>query len=226
MIQVTTKTTVENWAQFIKQESKQEYYKTLGELVVADSKNHTIYPRHKDLFQAFKLCELAQTKVVILGQDPYHGDNQAHGLSFSVQPGVDIPPSLRNMFKELNQSHGKSHKFTDGCLTSWATQAVLLLNSVLTVRKGQAGSHKGYGWEVFTDNAIQLVNQQDRPIVYMLWGNFARSKKNLITNRKHLVLEAAHPSPLSAHNGFFGCDHFRKANDFLSLNFQKIDWFF
>lgn len=216
---------IENWAQFIKEESKQEYYKVLGDSVVADSKQHTIYPKHKDLFKAFKLCPLLETKVVILGQDPYHGENQAHGLSFSVPPGIDIPPSLKNIYKEINISHHNDFIFPDGCLTQWALQGVLLLNSVLTVRKGQAGSHKGFGWEVFTDNAIRLINEQDRPIVYMLWGNFAKSKKKIITNQKHLVLEAAHPSPLSAHNGFFGCNHFVKANDFLSLSQQHIDWF-
>jgi len=217
---------IESWEQFIQIESQKDYYKRLGEAVIADSKLHKICPKHKDLFTAFKLCYLHETKVVILGQDPYHGENQAHGLAFSVLPEVDIPPSLRNIYKEINASHNSNFKFPDGCLTHWALSGVLLLNTVLTVRQGQAGSHKGFGWEIFTDNAIGILNLQDRPIVFMLWGNFAKSKRKLLTNPKHLVLEAAHPSPLSAHNGFFGCNHFVLANEFLTKQgIDSIDWF-
>jgi len=218
---------ITTWEQFIDLESSKDYYKQLGISVVGDSKNHTIYPPRKDLFNAFKLCPLDRVKIVILGQDPYHGKNQAHGLAFSVPPGIDIPPSLRNIYKELNSSHGLEYTMTNGgCLTHWAMNGVLLLNTILTVRDGQAGSHRKFGWETFTDNAISLVNEQDRPIVFMLWGNFARSKKVLLTNPKHLVLEAPHPSPLSAHTGFFGCNHFVLANDFLNKNGEKpINWF-
>jgi len=159
--------------------------------------------------------------------DPYHGENQAHGLAFSVAPGVSIPPSLNNIYTEIKANYNiPNYKFPNGCLIPWAIQGVLLLNTVLTVRKGQAGSHKGFGWETFTDNAINLVNEQDRPIVFMLWGNFAKSKKKLLTNPKHLVLEAAHPSPLSAYNGFLGCNHFILANEFLEKNgASPIKWF-
>jgi uracil-DNA glycosylase len=225
-IMSTTLTTIDSWSQFIKAESQKDYYKILAAGVAADAKCHTIFPRRKDLFSAFNLCPLEKIKVVILGQDPYHGDNQAHGLAFSVQPGIDIPPSLRNIYKEINSDYDVDHKFPNGCLSSWAEQGVLLLNTVLTVKKSSAGSHKGYGWEVFTDNAISLISSQDRPIVFMLWGAFAKSKKNLITNPDHLILEAAHPSPLSAYNGFFGCKHFTKANEFLRRhNVDVIDWF-
>lgn len=191
-----------------------------------DAKTHIVYPAHTDIFKAFKLCSLYDTKIVIVGMDPYHGENQAHGLAFSVPPDTDIPPSLRNIYKEINASHNSNFKFPDGCLTHWALSGVLLLNTVLTVRQGQAGSHKGFGWETFTDNAIGILNLQDRPIVFMLWGNFAKSKRKLLTNLKHLVLEAAHPSPLSAHNGFFGCNHFVLANEFLTKQgIDPIDWF-
>jgi uracil-DNA glycosylase len=217
---------ITNWKQFIQEESAKEYFKILTAAVMADAKSNTVLPKRKDLFSAFNLCPLDNVKVVILGQDPYHGPNQAHGLAFSVLHDVDIPPSLRNIFQEINANFSVSNMFTSGNLSNWAAQGVLLLNSVLTVRAGQAGSHKGFGWETFTDNAISLVASQDRPIVFMLWGAFAKSKKKLITNQKHLVLEAAHPSPLSAHNGFFGCKHFIKANEFLlENNVEIINWF-
>lgn len=221
-------TRIDSWDEFIRQESKKDYYQKLSAAVVADAKQHIILPKRKNLFKAFKLCYLHETKVVILGQDPYHGENQAHGLAFSVAPGVPIPPSLRNIHTEIKSNYDcQTYKFPDGCLTTWALQGVLLLNSVLTVRQGEPASHKGFGWETFTDNAIALVNQQDNPIVFMLWGSFARSKKNLITNPKHLILEAAHPSPLSAYNGFMGCGHFSKANEFLSSNnIKPIDWLY
>jgi uracil-DNA glycosylase len=176
------------------------------------------------MYNAFKLTPLDQVKVVILGQDPYHGANQAHGLAFSVQPECEVPPSLRNIYKEINSDIG-SHQFPHGNLTSWAEQGVLLLNTVLTVRANSANSHRDMGWETFTDQVIQTVNEQDRPIVYLLWGSAAKNKKVLITNSKHFVLEAAHPSPLSAYNGFFGCKHFSKANQFLTTNnIQPINW--
>jgi len=213
-----------NWKKFIKSESEKDYYKKLTASIVEDGKSHTIYPHHKDIFNAFKYCPLDQVKTVILGQDPYINPREAHGLSFSVPIGTLIPPSLRNIFKEL-QDDLSIAKPTHGCLTSWAQQGVLLLNSILTVRQGQSNSHRNFGWETFTNAAIELVNQQDHPIAYLLWGQNARNKKNLITNPKHLILEAAHPSPLSAYNGFFGCKHFSKTNNFLiQNNIQPIDW--
>lgn len=188
-----------------------------------DSNNGKIFPKRKDLFNAFELCSLENTKVLILGQDPYHRDNQAHGLSFSVPKGIAAPPSLKNIFKELKNDLNidlPSH----GCLESWAKQGVLLLNSILTVREGSPGSHKNIGWETFTNAVIKQVNDFERHIVFMLWGAFAKSKKVLITNERHLVLESAHPSPYSA-TGFFGCKHFSKANEFLIKNkINQINW--
>lgn len=214
-----------NWKDFIRAESQKDYYKKLASLVLEDSKTHTIYPDHKDVFNAFKYCPLDSTRVVIIGQDCYHGKGQAHGLSFSVQPGVPIPPSLRSIFKEINSDLGQSYTFSNGCLIPWAQQGVLLLNSILTVRHGEPGSHSKYGWQEFSDNAIRLLNEQDRPIVYILLGSYARSKKERIINTKHLSLVAAHPSPLSAYNGFFGSKIFSQCNNFLtSNNIQPINW--
>ena len=173
-----------------------------------------------DLFAAFRLTDYKDVKVVILGQDPYHGAGQAHGLCFSVREGVEIPPSLLNIYKELKDELGIPVPST-GDLTPWAKRGVLLLNSVLTVREGQAGSHRGKGWETFTDRAISLVNEKDEPVCFLLWGNYAKSKKPLITNPRHLVLESAHPSPLSC-RGFFGCGHFSACNRFLGD--RAIDW--
>jgi len=187
-------------------------------------KTTKIYPPGKLIFNAFDHCPAEQTKVVILGQDPYHGPGQAHGLCFSVPEGIEQPPSLQNIFKEINNDLGKPVP-TSGNLERWAEQGVLLLNATLTVRAHQAGSHQGKGWEQFTDAVIQAVNAQERPIVYMLWGRPAQSKIPMLTNPKHLVLKAPHPSPLSAYRGFFGCKHFSKANSFLEEHgIAPIDW--
>lgn len=214
-----------NWKEFIEQESGKEYYSKLYKFLFEEGKTNIIYPPHNHLMSAFKLCPLDKVKVIILGQDPYHGPNQAHGLSFSVPPGEAIPPSLKNIFKEIKSDLSLEKNFTSGNLTGWAEQGVLLLNSILTVRANQAGSHREHGWEKFTDEAIKLINGLDSSVVFMLWGGFAKSKKKLITNPQHLVLEAAHPSPLSAHNGFLGCKHFSKTNEFLiSKSYTPINW--
>ena len=177
-----------------------------------------------EIFSTLQCTAYSDVKVVILGQDPYHGPGQAHGFSFSVKPGIDIPPSLQNIYKELASDLGCYIPQT-GYLKKWADQGVLMLNAVLTVRAGQANSHKGRGWEIFTDRVIELLNEREKPVVFLLWGRNARNKKALITNPNHLVLEAAHPSPLSAYNGFFGCRHFSKANDFLqSHGMTPVDW--
>lgn len=184
----------------------------------------TIYPLKENIFNAFKLTSFENVKVVIMGQDPYHGEGQAHGLSFSVQDNVKIPPSLQNIYKELYNDLGIPPKNT-GNLTGWAKEGVLLLNSTLTVEKDKANSHQGLGWQYFTDCVIKVLNLSEKPIVFILWGNFARSKKVLITNPKHLILESPHPSPFSAYNGFFGSKPFSKTNDFLiKNNIKPIDW--
>lgn len=214
-----------NWKELIATETSKDYFKNLQQAILKDSETNIIYPHHKDLFTAFKLTPLDKVKVVILGQDPYHGENQAHGLSFSVLPGNSIPPSLRNIYKEINEDLRVNHKFPHGCLVEWAQQGVLLLNTVLTVRANVANSHRGLGWETFTDRVIETLNEEDRPLVFMLWGAPAKSKKKLITNSRHFILEAAHPSPLSAYNGFFGCNHFSKANEYLAINnIEPINW--
>jgi uracil-DNA glycosylase len=214
-----------DWQSFIRSEQSKPYYAELIRLIEEDRKAHTIYPPSKDIFNAFKYCPLDKTNVVIIGQDCYHGPGQAHGLSFSVLPGVPIPPSLRNIFREINNDLGQSYEFPNGCLIPWAKQGVLLLNSILTVRQGEPGSHSQYGWQTFTDNAIKLLNEQDKPIVFLLWGSYSRAKRKLITtNPKHLVLESGHPSPFSQHL-FFGNHHFSKCNDFLiSHNIEPINW--
>lgn len=184
----------------------------------------TIYPSKENIFNAFKLTSFENVKVVIVGQDPYHGEGEAHGLSFSVQDNVKIPPSLQNIYKELYSDLGIPPKNT-GNLTGWAKEGVLLLNSTLTVEKDKANSHQGLGWQYFTDYVIKVLNLSEKPIVFILWGNFARSKKVLITNPKHLILESPHPSPFSAYNGFFGSKPFSKTNDFLiKNNIKPIDW--
>ena len=177
-----------------------------------------------DIFNALKFTSYENTRVVILGQDPYHGEGQAHGLCFSVKPGVKFPPSLKNIFKELNDEYGIKEP-SSGELTGWAKQGVLLLNTTLTVREAAPASHKGRGWETLTDRIISLMNEKIEPVVFILWGGHARAKKALITNPRHLILESAHPSPLSAYNGFFGCGHFKLANEFLEKNAQAaVDW--
>lgn len=214
-----------NWNDFIKEESSKDYFHRVEAAVEKDSHNGEIFPKHKDLFSAYRLCPIDKIKVVILGQDPYHGPGQAHGLAFSVPKGVAIPPSLKNIQKEIKADLRLETTFEHGCLTSWAEQGVFLLNSVLTVRSGSPGSHKEFGWDYFTNATINVINKIDRPIVFMLWGSYAKSKKGLLFNKRHHVLEAPHPSPLSAHTGFFGCKHFSKANDFLFGNEEgPIDW--
>ncbi|MBQ9361442.1 MAG: uracil-DNA glycosylase [Lachnospiraceae bacterium] len=212
------------WAEVLGQEFHKPYYKELYKFVKQEYATEVIYPPSDMLFTALHLTPLDKVKVVILGQDPYHEPDQAMGMSFSVPEGVEVPPSLKNIYKEIHEDIGEKIPDT-GDLTRWARQGVLLLNAVLTVRAHQANSHKGKGWEQFTDAIIKAVDAEDRPIVFLLWGRNARDKKELITNPKHLVLEAAHPSPLSAYNGFFGCRHFSKCNKFLKENGSEgVDW--
>ena len=214
-----------DWLDTIKGEFAKPYYKELYQFVLKEYNTHVVYPPADDIFNAFHFTPLSKVKVVILGQDPYHNEKQAHGLSFSVLPEQkDIPPSLQNIYKELNSDLG-CYIPNNGYLVKWAKQGVLMLNTVLTVRAHQANSHRGIGWEEFTDAAIRVLNAQDRPIVYLLWGKPAQSKIPMLTNPKHLVLEAPHPSPLSAYRGFFGCRHFSKTNEFLQANgCEPIDW--
>ncbi len=213
-----------DWLNALEGEFHKEYYKKLFEFVKEEYSTHVVYPPSDDIFNALHLTPLSDVKVLILGQDPYHEPHQAHGLSFSVQPGVDAPPSLVNIYKELGDDLG-CYMPNNGYLKKWADQGVLLLNTLLTVRAHEAFSHQDHGWEQFTDAIIQAVNEQDRPIVYMLWGKPAQSKMKMLNNPKHLVLTAPHPSPLSAYRGFFGCKHFSKANEFLVKNgIEPIDW--
>ncbi len=216
---------IENdWLEPLSAEFKKPYYARLYKFVNEEYRTHTIYPKKEDVFAAYDRTPLADVKVLILGQDPYHEPNQAHGLCFSVNPGIDIPPSLVNIYKELQDDLG-CYIPDNGYLTKWADQGVMLLNTVLTVRAHQANSHRGRGWEEFTDATIAALNKQDRPIVYMLWGSPAQKKAAMLNNPNHLVLKAPHPSPLSAYRGFFGCRHFSKANDFLASKCEKtIDW--
>ena len=208
----------------IEEESQKDYYKKLHEFVYKAYEEHTIFPDKKNIFAALKYTPYENVKVVILGQDPYHGLGEAHGMAFSVCPGIKIPPSLQNIYKELHEELG-CYIPNNGYLMKWARQGVLLLNSVLTVQKDLPASHRGIGCEAFTDKIIEEVNKKEDPVVFMLWGNFAKSKASLITNSKHLVLTAAHPSPFSARYGFFGCNHFKKANEFLKENGREpIDW--
>ena len=213
-----------DWLPCIKQEFAKPYYKELYTFVKHEYDTRIIYPPAEDIFNAFHFTPLSKVKVMILGQDPYHNENQAHGLCFSVKKGVDIPPSLVNIYQELHDDLG-CYIPNNGYLKKWADQGVLLLNTVLTVRAHQANSHQGKGWEQFTDAVIEAVNAQDRPIVYLLWGRPAQSKIPMLTNSKHLILKAPHPSPLSAYRGFFGCRHFSQANAFLEKNgIEPIDW--
>ncbi len=213
-----------DWAEKLKPEYSKPYYRKLFDFVGNEYATHTVFPPGDDIFNAFHLTPLKNVKVVIIGQDPYHEVGQAHGLSFSVKPGVDIPPSLLNIYKELHEDLG-CYIPDNGYLVKWANQGVLLLNAVLTVRAHEAASHQNKGWEEFTDSVIRIINEEDRPIVFLLWGSFARSKKKMLTNPNHLILEAPHPSPLSAYRGFFGCKHFSKANEFLKKSgLSAIDW--
>lgn len=213
-----------DWQKALENEFRQEYYKKLYEKVKEEYNTRQIFPPSKDIFNALHYTPLNEVKVVILGQDPYHGDGQAHGLCFSVQPGIDAPPSLVNIYKELQDDLG-CYIPNNGYLVKWANQGVLMLNTVLTVRAHDANSHRGIGWEQFTDAIIRRLDEEDRPIVFLLWGSPAQKKKVMLHNPNHLVLEAPHPSPLSAYRGFFGCKHFSKTNEFLEKNnLAPIDW--
>lgn len=213
-----------DWLAAIGKEFKQPYYSELYQFVKSEYGRYTIYPNADDIFNAFHFTPLSKVKAVILGQDPYHNEGQAHGLCFSVKPEVEIPPSLVNIYQELHDDLG-CYIPNNGYLEKWAKQGVLLLNTVLTVRAHQANSHQGRGWEQFTDAVIQAVNTQDRPIVFLLWGRPAQLKRTMLNNPKHLILEAPHPSPLSAYRGFLGCRHFSKTNEFLTRNgLGPIDW--
>ena len=200
-----------------------DWYLALREFLKTEYKTRIIYPPMTDIWNALKSTSYSDVKIVILGQDPYHGEGQAHGMCFSVKKGVEPPPSLKNVYKELESDLGITPP-DHGFLQKWADSGVLLLNTVLTVRAGAAASHRNKGWEKLTDRIIQLLNEREKPMVFMLWGRPAREKKTLITNPKHLILECAHPSPLSAYNGFFGCRHFSKAKAFLEKSGQDIDW--
>ena len=213
-----------DWKNLLDDEFNKEYYKTLRNFLITEYKTRTIYPDKYDIFNALHFTPYKDIKVVILGQDPYHGPGQAHGLSFSVNPGIKTPPSLLNIYKELNSDLG-CYIPNNGYLKKWADQGVLLLNTSLTVRAGEANSHKSIGWEIFTDKIISLVNEKEDPVVFLLWGNNAIKKKDLITNKRHLILTSVHPSPLSASRGFFGSKPFSKINNFLiSVNKKAIDW--
>ena len=213
-----------DWVEAIGGEFKKPYYAKLYQFVKEEYSVRTVYPPADDILNAMHLTPLGQVKVMILGQDPYHNEGQAHGLCFSVKPKVEIPPSLENIYKELHDDLGCEIP-NNGYLVKWARQGVLMLNTVLTVRAHQAFSHQGQGWEQFTDAIIHAVNEQDRPVVYMLWGKPAQSKISMLNNPKHLILKAPHPSPLSAYRGFFGCKHFSQANEFLQANgIEPIDW--
>lgn len=213
-----------DWLEALSGEFSKPYYKALYERVCEEYKKGIVFPTADDIFNAFHLTPLSKVKAVIIGQDPYHNTGQAHGLSFSVKPGIQIPPSLQNIYKELHSDLGCFIP-NNGCLTKWADEGVLLLNTVLTVRAHEANSHAGIGWEQFTDAAIAALNTQNRPIVFLLWGAPAQKKEALLNNPMHLILKAPHPSPLSAYRGFFGCRHFSKANTFLEEHgIEPVDW--
>lgn len=213
-----------DWDKVLAGEFEQDYFQRICETLKKEYAEYEIYPPKDCVFNALRTTPYSKVKAVILGQDPYHGPGQAHGLCFSVQPGVQPPPSLQNIFKELKSDLGIDPP-QNGTLTKWAEHGVLMLNTTLTVRRGQANSHKNIGWTTFTDHVIQKLNEHEQPIVFLLWGANARSKKAFITAPQHLVLEAAHPSPLSAYNGFFGCRHFSKCNDYLrAAGVEPVDW--
>ncbi|HCD44840.1 MAG TPA: uracil-DNA glycosylase [Lachnoclostridium sp.] len=216
---------IENdWLEPLNGEFKKPYYRELYQKVKHEYEMTQVFPDPNDIFNAFQFTPLSNVKVVILGQDPYHNNGQAHGLCFSVKPDVDIPPSLVNIYQELREDLSCEIP-NNGYLKKWADQGVMLLNTVLTVRAHAANSHQGMGWETFTDAAIKILNEQDRPMVFLLWGRPAQNKKVMLTNPRHLILEAPHPSPLSAYRGFFGCKHFSRTNAYLKENgFEPIDW--
>ncbi len=214
-----------DWDQIMEGEFEQPYYLELRQFLINEYKTQMIYPNMYDIYNAMKHTPYSKVRAVIIGQDPYHGPNQAHGLCFSVRKGVAPPPSLVNIFKEIRDDLGIDNLHKHGELTRWADSGVLMLNTVLTVRAGQAGSHRGKGWETLTDSIIRRLNDRTEPIVFILWGANAKTKQALITAPQHLVLTAAHPSPLSAYNGFFGCRHFSKTNEFLrNHGMAEIDW--
>lgn len=212
------------WDEILKDEFQSDYYAQIRETLKQEYASHEIYPPMQDIFNALRYTSYSDVKAVLLGQDPYHGPGQAHGLCFSVRPGVAPPPSLQNIFKELQSDMGLPAPHS-GCLIPWAKEGVLMLNTTLTVRRSQANSHSKIGWTKFTDAIIQKLNDHEQPIVFLLWGSNARSKKALITNPNHLILETVHPSPLSAHQGFFGSRHFSQCNEFLMAHgIAPIDW--
>ena len=213
-----------DWDNILADEFNKDYYKKLEKFLEDEYKTQTIYPQKENIFNALKYTSYNDVKAVIIGQDPYHGEGQSHGLCFSVK-NVAPPPSLRNIFKEIKADVGIDNTNSHGELTKWAENGVLLLNNVLTVRSGQANSHKGIGWVFFTDSVIKHLNMREKPIVFILWGNNAKAKAKLITNPSHKILTSVHPSPLSSFNGFFGCKHFSKTNKFLRENgIEEIDW--
>ena len=212
------------WFPWLRTEWEQPYFKNLSAFLKVQYQTKEIYPPRVQVFSAFEACDLPDIKVVILGQDPYHEPGQAHGMCFSVNPGIEIPPSLENIYKELQADCGCYYP-NNGYLMPWAKQGVFLLNTVMTVERGRANSHQGRGWETFTDHVIQKINDKKEPVAFLLWGRNARSKVSMIDESRHLVLEAAHPSPLSAYRGFFGCRHFSRANAFLkSRGREPINW--
>lgn len=215
-----------DWEEFFEEEKKKPYYIKLVEKIKSDvDRGSAIYPEKQNIFNSFNTTPFDEVKVIILGQDPYHGAGQANGLSFSVNDGVKVPPSLRNIFKEIEEDLGIEVYKNNGNLMRWAKQGVFLLNTTLTVRQGEPNSHQNYGWKYFTANALSLLNRDDKPKVFLLWGNNAKKLKFIFTNPNHLVLESAHPSPLSASRGFFGCKHFSQTNKFLLNNGElEIDW--
>ena len=211
------------WDAVLKEEYEKNYFKNIAMFINKEYKEKIVYPPKRDILRALKLTDYNDVKVVILGQDPYHGENEANGLSFSVNEGIKLPPSLKNIYKELYDDLGITK--TTGVLTSWANQGVLLLNSVLTVLKDTPTSHSKIGWQEYTDAIIKKLNEREKPIVFILWGNYARSKKNLITNKRHYIIESPHPSPFSANSGFFGSRPFSKTNEFLKKNnIKEIEW--
>ena len=215
----------QSWDPFLNEEFQKPYFKELSAFLKREYETKTIYPPKKEVFSSFYYTDLDKVKVVILGQDPYHEPGQACGMCFAVKPGVQLPPSLQNIYKEIQDDLKIPMNYNNGYLVKWAKQGVLLINSVMTVEKGKANSHAGRGWEIFTNHVIEKINTLDQPVVYLLWGNNARQKKSLISNPRHLILETVHPSPLSVYRGFFGCRHFSKTNDYLIKNgTEPIDW--
>ena len=213
-----------DWDEILKDEFSKEYYQKLRDFLKTEYATYTVYPSMYDIYNALRSTAYKDVKVVIIGQDPYHAPNQAHGMAFSVKNGVPLPPSLKNIYREISDDLG-IEMGDSGYLMPWAKQGVLLLNTILTVREGQPMSHAGKGWEIFTDEVLKKLNEREKPIIFLLWGSPARKKKTLITNPNHVVLESPHPSPLSAYDGFFGCKHFSKVNDILTSRGEKpIDW--